>query len=252
MSGSAQPTPWNWLRQEPELAALYQWLDSERPSPRGREWGIWGGITGTAFGLAAAFTAFILNTGPTRYELLVFPFAIAGVISLVAAAAILRQQLPAQKMVQNAFRDAYPLMWQLVSARWKGNVTGLLGQDRAHALNEGAEYALRCREAIRSAAWQAVAPDSDFVRAREATGQAMEIAMARLMTTIGQGASGSNPEIGALLKDMHATADEAVRTSERLASQTGQPAHASDALRRAVSEMRVLNDAHDEVDRLRH
>jgi hypothetical protein len=79
----------------------------------------------------------------------------------------------------------------------------------------------------------------------------MDVAMARLVTLIGQGTGGQSPEVQRLIADMREAADEAVRTSERLATDTGQPGDASENLRQVLAEMRILNSAHDEYDQIR-
>lgn len=71
--------------------------------------------------------------------------------------------------------------------------------------------------------------------------------MARLLTMMGQGGSPEYPEVQKLLEDMHQTADEIVRTAEKLAVRKGVAGDVSHELRQVLSEMRVLNAAHDEV-----
>ncbi|MGV3616411.1 MAG: hypothetical protein ACO1SV_13860 [Fimbriimonas sp.] len=243
-------------RQEPELASLYDWIDSGMSQTHyGRDWGIWGGVTGGLCGLAGSsigITVGAMGIDPgTNPAVLIAPFTVALLGSGLLGLYFLRRQTPAQRAARKAMADARNFTWQLVSARWQGNLKGLIGEDRALALNAGAAAYMRAKQALKSSAWQAVAPDTEYAATRERTAVALDVAMARLVTMIGQGASGSAPEVRNLTADIAETAEEAVQTAQRLATDAGHPGDASENLRQVLSEMRLLNSAQDEYDRLR-
>jgi hypothetical protein len=247
---------WPFIRQEPELGALYDWIDSRmQHGHQGRDWGIWGGVTGTLFGLAGGSIGVLLGAMQVSPEqnpmALVGPLLVAGVGSALTGFIIHRRQTPGQRAARRAMAEARNFTWQLVSARMQGNLKGILGEDRAFALNAGAKAYLRSKHALATAAWQAVGPDSDYASTRERTSIAMDVAMARLVTMVGQGAAGDAPEVRRLIADLTEAADEATRTAQHLATDAGHPGDASENLRQVLSEMRLLNSAHDEYDRIR-
>jgi len=245
--------PWaSWLRSEPELRSLYEWLDNEGPhKDNGRRWGIWGAITGTSFGLAGGtigIIAGVMGIDPGQHPTaLIVPLAVAGMISLSSAAIIHHRQRKESHEVQRLMADARMFTWQLISARWQGSLKNMLGEDRALALNSGAELALRCKRALRSTAWKAASEGSEYANVRQGVGNAMDIAMARLVAIIGRGASATDPEVQALLTDMAHATDEAVKTASRLEGLPSGPTGSGD-LRQALAEMRMLNQAQDEVE----
>ena len=248
---------WPFGKNEPELRSLYEWIDSRAMNNGyGKEWGIWGGVTGLLFGVAGPTVGVLASTNasapPAVMAMMIgIPLGTAALASAVMGWVMYRRQSPARREANRAMADARTFAWQLVSARWQGNIKGLIGEDRALALNEGAAAYLRARQALNSTAWKAVSPDTEYAATRERTEVAMDVAMARLVTMIGQGAGGAFPEVRRLIKDMTEAADESTRTAERLSLDAGIPGNASDNLRQVLSEMRLLNSASDEYDRLR-
>jgi hypothetical protein len=182
---------WPFGRQEPELGALCEWIDSRmHHSNGGREWGIWGGVTGTLFGLAGSTIGILLGAmqlNPEQYPMaLIGPLLVAGFGSSMTGVIILRRQTPGQRAARKAMAEARNFTWQLVSARMQGNLKGTLGEERALALNAGAKAYLKAKHALSNAAWQAVSPDTEHAATRDRTGVAMDVAMARLVTMVGQ------------------------------------------------------------------
>ena len=247
---------WPHGPREAELGSLYDWIDSRMAHHHnGREWGIWGGVTGSLFGLAGGTIGVLvgaMHLPPSTYPWAIGgPLVTAAALSMLGAVIIHKRQTPGQRAIKQAMADARTFTWQLWGARWQGNLKVTLGEDRAFALNEGAASYLRARQALNSSSWKAVAPDTEWAATRERTTVAMEVAMARLVTTIGQGVAANSVEIRNLLGTMNEAADETVRTSERLAMDTGEPGNASENLRQVLAEMRLLNSASEEYDRLR-
>lgn len=247
---------WPFARQDPELGAIYEWIDSNMHQHHlQRDWGIWGGVTGTLFGLAGGSIGVLLGAmqiNPEQYPVaLVGPLLIAGMGSTLTGFILRHRENPGRRAVRNAMWEARNFTFQLVGARRRGNLKSLLGEDRALALNAGAQAYLRAKHVLANATWQAVSPDSDYAATRDRTAVAMSVAMARLVTMIGQGAAGDAPEVRRLIADLTEAADEATRTAQHLATDAGHPGDASENLRQVLSEMRLLNSAHDEYDRIR-
>lgn len=247
---------WPFARQEPELSSLCQWIDSRMyHANQGRDWGIWGGVTGTLFGLAGGSIGILLGAmqiNPESHPMaLIGPLLVAGLGSALTGFVILRRQTPGQRAARKALAEARNFTWQLVAARMQGNLKEYLGEARALALNEGARAFFKSKQALSSAAWQAVAPDTEYAATRDRTSVAIDVGMARLVTLIGQGAAGDAPEVVRLISDLSEAAEEAAHTAQRLANDAGLPGDASENLRQVLSEMRLLNSAHDEYDRIR-
>lgn len=169
----------------------------------------------------------------------------------ISTATILLRRTPAEREAAKAMAGTRNFVWQLQMARWSGGIRSMLGDDRALALNRGAGAYLRAKEALGNPAWKSVAPDTEFAATRNRTETALEVAMARLVTVIGQGQNSQSPEVLHLLRDMTETADEATRAAEKLSRDSGRPGDASENLRQVLSEMRLLNSAQDEIDQLR-
>lgn len=248
---------WN-PRQEPELRSLCAWLDSTMTDHHhGRETGLILGVCGAIVGVAAGCSALIGAFDPRAipYELRSSSLMVIwlwAMLSMAAAAFLIRRRRsPLQREAMRAFANSRNFVWQLISARHRGNLRNTLGEARALALNDGAGAYLRAKAALEHPAWKAVAPDAEFAATRERTKIAIEVAMARLVTIIGQGMEGNAREVVQLVNDMAETADEATRAAERLSRDSGQPGDASENLRQVLAEMRLLNSAHDELDKLR-
>jgi hypothetical protein len=167
---------------------------------------------------------------------------------MVGAAFVSFREGRRDREARHAFSEARSFTWQLIAARWQGGVTTLLGEERALALNEGASHVLRCQQALRSLAWASVGENTEYAAVRERVSRAMDLAMARLVCVIGRGAKADEAEVRGLLEDMNVAADEALRTADRLAGSKGTGTAATADLRQALSEMRMLNQAQDEVD----
>ena len=149
-----------------------------------------------------------------------------------------------------SFSEMRGFLWKLISARWQGNIKALIGDDAATALNSAAYEYLQCRSALNSPAWQGVSSDSPWAQAREKTRLAMDVAMSRLVTMIGQGANPAEAPVQSLIGDMQRTAAEAAATASRLATHQGLPSDATNELRKALSEMQALNAADEEYQHL--
>jgi hypothetical protein len=249
-------SPWLHGRQEPELRSLAEWLDTRASvQQNSRDGGIIGGVSGSLFGLAGAAIGVMaggFDLQPEIYPMVIVgPLVVASLGTALTAFLVVSRRTPAEREARRAQASSRGFIWQLSMARWQGNLKEFLGEDRALLLNEGAHAYLRMKSALESPAWRAVAPDTEFAATRERTAIAMEVAMARLVTSIGQGALATAPEVRRLVADMGEAANEAARTADRLARDAGQPGDASDHLRQVLSEMRLLNSAQDEIDRLR-
>lgn len=256
MAESPHSNTLTWVRSEPELRALAQWLDNEYPRMNaGREWGLWGGITGVSFGLGGGMIGILagaMQMAPSHHPWVVAgPLVAAATVSALAGLIIARQRRQRFEAEQRReFADAGKTTWQLVVARWQGSIKATFGADRALALNEGASHVLRCHASLRSGPWKSVGEGSEYARVREKVGNAIDLSMARLVSVIGRGTDAHEVEVRQLLADMKSLADEAVATAERLAQQKGATSAGPDELRQALSELRLLNEAHEEVVRL--
>lgn len=254
MNGFHAFSPWPWMKSEPDLQSLYQWLDSEAPQLGGqREWGVWGGITGASFGIsgsAIGIMAGALQIDPARFPIIIAaPLTFATTISVAAAIITFQHRQKRMGETGRALREARQFTWMLVAARWQGGIKGMLGEERALALNEGARQVIRCHQALRSSSWRGVGDATEYAAVRERVGAGMDVAMARLVTLIGRGAAASDQEVGIILDEMRVATDEAIKTANRLAG-LGSSTQTPSDLRQALSELRMLNDAHREVDEI--
>jgi hypothetical protein len=240
-----------WAKAEPELRSLYEWIDLQQQNSGNNRAGIAGGIVGGLGGVMGGSIGLLVGgMGLSPSIGVTVPLVSWAILSLGVVAWYLRSRTETEKTLARTVAEMRSFYWRLMSARWQGNVAAMIGQDSAAVLNKGAFEFLRCRNALRSPGWKAVQADSAYARARTATATAMEVGMARLVTMIGQGASPTDEEIVALIAEMKGTADEASQTANRLAEHRGLPIDATNELRKAIGDMRALNEADDEYSKI--
>jgi len=242
---------WSGMRSEPELRSLYEWLDTQTNYAGGKAGAIVGAVTGCSFAIAVTLGVILMKSAHGGMHstpgLMLWPLAGASIMTAGTWAWYFVKSTANQKEHWRRAGGIRSFVWKLWSARWSGNVSGAIGEPSALALNAASYDYLRCQAALRSPAWRGLTSDSAWASARDKADLAMEAAMARLMTMIGQGGSPDKPEVQRLLDDMHQTAEEIVKTADKLAVRKGLTGDVSDELRSVLSEMRVLNAAHDEV-----
>jgi hypothetical protein len=238
-----------WGKSEPELRSLYEWIDQQThgQTTGDRRGGIAGGVVGAIWGVMGGLIGILAGALQINPAIAVtVPVVCAVFASTAVLIWYLRGRTESDKAVARTTAEMRGFFWKLMSARWQGNVKGLIGEDGAMALNAAAYEYLQCRTALNSPAWQAVGSDSPWFQARDKTRVAMDVAMARLVTMIGQGAPPNDATVQGLISDMQRAAAEATATSSRLAGHHNLPTDATNELRKALSEMRALNQADEE------
>jgi len=239
------------MRNEPELRSLYEWLDTQTHGGSGKQGAIVGSVVGCSFAIAVMLGVLLLKNAHGGMHstpwLMLGPIAGATLLSVATCGWVFLKSASKRRETWRRLGGTRSFVWKLWSARWSGNVGGLIGQESANALNSAAYEYLRCQAALSSPAWRGLTPDSAWLATRDKVEAAMEGAMGQLMMTISQGGTPERPEVVRLLDDMRQTADEIVKTADKLAVRKGLTGDISDELRSALSEMRVLNAAHDEV-----
>ena len=242
---------WSGVKTEPELRSLYQWLDTQMYQGNNRPANLAAAIIFSSCVIAPIVGAILIKKAHTTIhvspELFWGPLAVAAGISLATGAWYYIKSRALQQEHARLIKGSRTFVWKLYTARWSGTVGDTIGQEAALALNDAAYDFLRCQTALRSPAWQSLGNDSSWSTARNKAELAMEGAMARLMTAIGQGGSPTRPEVKVLIDDIHQTTEEIIRTVDRLVARTDVPGAGSDELRQVLGEMRMLNAAHDEI-----
>jgi len=239
---------WNWSKSEPELRSLYEWLDSERFYVSRKRAGLIAGVVGTYFvAIMCGLAMFLLAEPNANPWLFSGPLFVATMISGIAIAWYIRSTTAEQKEHCRRLGMAHNFMWQLYIARWQGVVKETLGEPSALALNEAAHDYLRCKDAFASPAWRGLGSDSSWAALRSKAELAMQAGLARVVALAGQGGIDHGDEIRLLLDNMRETADEVTATTTKLGGRSGVSGDVSDDLRHVISEMKILNDAHDEV-----
>lgn len=242
---------WSWGKTETDLVSLYEWLDSQSNyAGTKRDWILSSAIM-ASYGIALfASLGFYKGNHLKVHNAPGMFFWSMGAATVATALAIAWYYWTGSKEAREHRRQigsAQSFIWKLYSARWRGSIKGLIGEDAALALNGAAYDVLRCRLALKSPAWQGLSADSPYLPIRDKAAMTMEAAMARLLTRIGQGGSPKFPEIQELQADIHLMADEIIKSSEKLALSKGISGDVSNDLRQVLSEMRALNAAQDEV-----
>ncbi|HSI71811.1 MAG TPA: hypothetical protein VK934_01425 [Fimbriimonas sp.] len=241
-----------WSRGEQDLISLYQWIDLQtHGTANDRRGGIYGAVVGSFWGLMGASMGVLAGAMQIDPR---FSIAIPVAAGLMTTAAMtiwyVKGRTTAEKAYAKTMGEMRSFLWKLISARWQGGVKALIGEEPALALNAAAYEYLQCRTALNSPAWQAAGSESPWASARDKTRIAMDVAMSRLVTLIGQGARPNDPAILELISDMKRTAQEATETANRLASHHNLPTDATNELKKALGEMRALNDADKEFSEL--
>ena len=177
--------------------------------------------------------------------LMLWPMSGATIVSLSTAAALYFRATASQKAHWRKLGSSRSVVWKLYTARWSGNVADTIGAESALALNDAAYDSLRCQAALTAPVWRQ--SDASWKSMRDKTEMAMEAAMASLLIAVGRGGTPDKPEVKQLLTDIHETAEEIIKTVDRLEGRYELGGNASDDLRQVLSEMKMLNAAHDEV-----
>jgi hypothetical protein len=249
-----QPTSQNhwWGRGEPDLLSLYKWIDLQsHGTGSDRRGGVFGAVVGGFWGLMGGTIGLLaggLQIDPA-YSVTI-PVALGLAVSSCMTIWYVRGRTAADKAYAKTVGEMRSFVWKLMSARWQGTVKSLIGEEAALALNAAAYEYLQCRTALNSPAWQAVGSDSPWASARDKTRIAMDVAMSRLVTMIGQGARPSDPTVQGLIEDMRKATAEATTTASRLAEHHNLPTDATNELRKALGEMQALNEADAEFEGL--
>ncbi len=240
-----------WGKTEPDLRSLYEWLDTQAQYSSSPRSAICGAIIGTSWGLCGASIGVLAGAFHIHPIISVaIPITVAAAATITAVVWSVRGRTQADKALARTNAEMRGFLWKMISARWQGNIKGILGEPSALELNQAAFEYLKCRNALRSPSWLAAGSDSAWSEVREKTRVAMEVAMARIVTLVGQGAPSGDATVAQLLEDMRQTSAEAERTANRLAGHRGLPTDASRELRTALSEMKSLNAADQEFQEL--
>lgn len=242
---------WNsWLPTEPDLRSLYEWLDTNGVQHRQRKaFRTWGIASGVSYALAGAaigvFTGVMHVPAATHPEIIGVPLVVAALSSAISGVVIAVKNRRGNDLSSQAFHEARMFTWQLISARWKGSVKRTIGNERALVLNEAAGYVLRGSRALGTHGWNASGADSEIAQMGRRVREAMNVSMARLVGIVGRGASSDDAEVQQIVTELKDACFEAERTAKRLDTLS---LNAPQDLRQAISEMRMLNQAQDEVD----
>lgn len=241
-----------WGKAEPELRSLYDWIDLQQHSAGSSRGSTVGALIGASSGLMGATIGILC--GAFRFPPLIgvgIPLALWGGMAVAILVWYARSRTDQDRALSQTVSEMRTFYWKLMTARWQGNILEMIGPDCAGILNEGAGEYLQCRNALRSPGWRAVDASSPYAQVRVAASTAMETAMARLVTLIGQGVDPKGPMVADLLKEMKNATQVATETANRLASHRGLPADATVELRKVLGDMEALNAADDEVGEMR-
>jgi len=240
---------WTGVHNEPELRSLYEWIDQQWNNSSSQVGNITGLVTGGSFILAAIVGVILAKATHTSIHenrwLMLGPMSIAATVSVLTGTFLYVRASASQKAHWRKVGSSRSVVWKLYNARWTGNVADTFGKAASIALNDAAYDSLRCQNALNALVWKQT--DANWREIKERAGTAMESAMASLLILIGQGATPDRIEVKKLLADIHETAEEIVKTVDRLESRQEIGGNASDELRQVLGEMKLLNAAHDEV-----
>jgi hypothetical protein len=153
--------------------------------------------------------------------------------------------------------SARPLLKQLYDFKVQRKLDRYLAGGVGELLNQGAKYWIECRQSLDSAVWLGAGSDSVWISTRQKALLAMDSAMLRLvLATQHNRVAGADflsptldPAIG-LVEEMREMARTARRMTDKLIHHGGIESGSATEIQDALLEMRRLEQAQDEVQRI--
>jgi hypothetical protein len=243
---------WFSGRMEPELDALYEWMDTQRH--RAGDWraGVLGGTLGPLWGFVGAAIGVMVGGFQLPVAWISIPIGVGVVGTAAMVAWYVRGRSAEDRHHAKLLAEAKGVMQRLTAARWLGKLKDTLGQEAALSLNSGAKQWLRCKSSLDMPVWKAASPGSPWRQGRDQALRAMDLAMAQLLLIASASSYSANhpSNVSEIVEDMTRMADEACTLTEKLAARTGRSSgDPRSDLRRALGELRSLTAAEEEFER---
>lgn len=247
-------------KREPEYPFLEAYLEMERQRPVSPEMARAGLIAGVGAPIAVGIhLALLFATGSISLALMpVLAFAGVTAGAFVWAS---QAQTRDEKEVRRLVGKAKAVVEKLYQLRRTRRLRRTLGDAAGGLLDAGARAYIECRQALASESWTSHHADSLWGAARERAMLGMDAAMAKLLLTVDEsvvhGADYFAPGFQgaeALVREMRDMANEASRLAAHAQAEFPSTVSADPAaeLRTTLEEIRKLEAAEAEVERLRH
>ncbi|MBL1150286.1 MAG: hypothetical protein AKCLJLPJ_01515 [Fimbriimonadales bacterium] len=247
-------------KREPEYPFLEAYLDMERQRPVSPEMARAGLIAGVGAPIAVGLNlALLLGTGVVSLALVpIIAFAAVTTGAFVWAS---QAQTRDEKEVRRLVGKAKAVVEKLYRLRRMRRLRRTLGDAAGGLLDAGARAYIECKQALASESWTSHQGDSLWGTARDRAMLGMDAAMAKLLLTVDEnvveGADYFTPRFHgaeALVREMREMANEASRLAARAQAEFPSTVSADPAaeLRTTLEEIRKLEVAEAEVERLRH
>lgn len=164
-----------------------------------------------------------------------------------------------RRAMPDIVRESEPAVATLLQLKRSRRLDRNLGPGAGELLNQGARYWVETQQVLNGGVWTRVEPDSVWAGARLRALAAIESAMLRLVLVVVQGSALSSEFLApaldpgvALANEMREMCNQVKQLSDKLNIET--PLHAVDPaaneLRQTLSELKQLEEAQEEVNRL--
>lgn len=242
--------------KEPALPYFYAYLEMQMmrmQDTRGVAAGLGATFTGIVGGIASILALAVTRTWQVPGLLLLLTgIGIAGFVSWYASG---------KKRDRDELTDlevhARPLLKQLYDLKVRRQLHRVFGGGVGELLNQGAKYWLECRQALDAAIWVTAGSDSVWMSTRQKALKAMDSAMLRLIlatqNTRVAGIDFLSPALDpavTLVEEMKEMARTVQRMTEKLIHQGNADTGVASEIHDALAEMKRLEQAQDEVQRL--
>jgi hypothetical protein len=186
----------------------------------------------------------------------IFAFVAGTGLGAVGAAGIAADGAKHRQRPQEEI-DAEKVRIELADWDRRRRLGSKLGAGVGELLNQGARHWIECQQAFESYTWSGFSEDSVWAQTRARSLEAMDVAMRRLLIAVNSanvaGAEFMSPYLDPAMRlvgEMREMANHAMRLTDKLAAE-GVGAPLAGEIREAMAELSRLDEAQDELNRLR-
>lgn len=244
---------WLWGRSEPGTENLVRWLDAALPRQGDWRGGVLGAILGTAWGLSGALFGILLGALQLPPAYMAIPLTLGLAATIGGLAWYFRGRTSEDAERARLWAQTRTVIYRMYAARHHGRLRDLFGEHGLAVLEEAAKQWHRCRGALDSEVWKSMGASPAYRKARESAMRSMDAAMARLVIMVGSCGDTAKEleECARIVADMHQMADESLELMNARAREPIGGSQATEGLRDALSQLKMLSEAEKELDDVR-
>jgi hypothetical protein len=232
---------------------LVRWLDAALPRQADWRGGVLGAILGMGWGFAGALCGILLGGFQLPVSYLSIPLAVGFAATIGGLTWYFRGRTSEDAERARLWAQTRTVIYRMYAARHHGRLKDLFGEHGLALLEEAAKEWHRCRGALDSEVWKSMGNAPAYRKARESAMRSMDAAMARLVIMVGNCGDTAKEleECTRIVAEMRQMADEALQLMNSRAREPIGGSQATEGLRDALSQLKMLSEAEKELDEAR-